>query len=141
MDLAGVLSYIAEQAAGVLLFSLLGARILMWRAVRLRGWKIRYGTAWRVSIEAGLVSLAFGNAAALIAFFLGGIEIAGYVGTPFTVIAWWAMHARLLSGLSEPPDLPAATEPANLTASVFGFAFPVALVIAIGVVSVTVMLR
>ena len=120
-----LLGLIVGQAVGVLLWSLLNASILQWRARKIKAWAINFKQAYFLSLKAGLVALVVGDAAVFAITFSGSSseDLLKYVGLLFGLVSWWFTHSNALLKLAG-PSLPLTVKEARaISASVFGYLF------------------
>ena len=120
-----LLGMIVGQAVGVLLWSLLNASILKWRARKIKAWLINFKPAYLLSIKAGFVALVVGDAAVFAAAFSGSAseDLFKNVGLLFGLVSWWFTHSNALLKLAG-PSLPLSVKEARaISANVFGYLF------------------
>ncbi|MGH8618165.1 MAG: hypothetical protein ACREUW_10775 [Burkholderiales bacterium] len=122
-----VLAALLSQSISLLLFSLLSAAILLWRARKLKGWIIAYKDALGVALKAGfcglVVAFVFSNAAPL-AHATGIWNVLGnVVGSVLAIVVWWNVHSRALLKLANTLIPLTVKDARTISTSVCGYLF------------------
>ncbi|SRR6266487_3259291 len=122
MELAAI---IVGQVLGAFLWSFLNAKILIWRALKIKNWPIRFRDAYNVSLRASLIAIVSGDIAQILVFFTGGNSknLLGYVGMLFGIVAWWFAHSQALLKLTPASITLTSKEARSISANVFAFLF------------------
>jgi len=122
---------LAGAAAIVVLWSLIQAAILKWRARKVKAITISFGKAFYVSIMAWCAAIAFSFAAS-IALALGNItnEAVGLTARLCTLVVWYYAHSKLLARATASSAALSPKEARAITSDVFAVMIVIAIAVA-----------
>lgn len=135
--------FVAGQLIGTVLWSLLGARVLMWRANKMNGWRLSFRDAFVVSIKAAFIAVAAADIAEVLLSYAGGTaDLLKYVGMLIGIVAWWYVHSNALLKLAGKTSIVITIKGTrSISSSVFGVLFGTVFLISVAFVLLLVGLK